>query len=515
MKNKILILDDDPSILNALKTFLEADGYEVYLAESISKAKEILNLKRFNLYILDFYLKDGTGIQFLNELRKKYEINEPAIILTGLPSQEIFKESFRSECDFFLQKEKAIPDILDIIKRLLNYSKIGKEKYEKDEVLSLKPVSYLIDLIKENKNIERILIKMDAYPLFNYKSILNDEFSKTLEEMLFYFFYDFQGRVLPKMIEGFATETCADLILSLLCPFSKENEIREKARVSMINTIKFMRKKIKNGFHFFDLKIIPLKLKNKNFRLEIYHLLQMKEKIEPIPLASLNFNFYFQGIFETNKLSLKGYEIFSRPDNFDNVDGFYKKLEKLHIHGHMDAYNIEKIKKLIKSFPDEFFISINLSPSSLLINNFSRNVIKELGNHSKKIFLEFTERTPLLTDKKVKEKITYLKKNGFLISIDDVGAGYNNISAILSIEPDLIKIDKVIVKNISIDSYKREAFKSILDLSKKMGSFVCAEGVEKEEDFLVLKELKPDYMQGYFLHFPEKMFQSLEKRKVV
>jgi EAL domain-containing protein (putative c-di-GMP-specific phosphodiesterase class I) len=150
-----------------------------------------------------------------------------------------------------------------------------------------------------------------------------------------------------------------------------------------------------------------------------------------------------------------------------------------------------------------------------LINNFSRNVIKELGNHSKKIFLEFTERTPLLTDKKVKEKITYLKKNGFLISIDDVGAGYNNISAILSIEPDLIKIDKVIVKNISIDSYKREAFKSILDLSKKMGSFVCAEGVEKEEDFLVLKELKPDYMQGYFLHFPEKMFQSLEKRKVV
>lgn len=74
-----------------------------------------------------------------------------------------------------------------------------------------------------------------------------------------------------------------------------------------------------------------------------------------------------------------------------------------------------------------------------------------------------------------------------------MGAGYNNISAILNIEPNLIKIDKILLKGISKDKYKREGFISIIKLSKKIGSLVCAEGVEREDNFLILKIICKDF----------------------
>lgn len=514
-KYKILILDDDASILNALKSIFQMEGYEVYCAENGETAIDILMKFKPDLYILDVFLKEENGIEFLKKIREDLKITEPAIILTGFPSTEIFQSGYKLSCDFFLQKNKAIPDILSVVYRLIKQSNIRKKILEKDESLSLKTIAYLIELIKANKDLYRILIKIDAYPLFELQNILKNDFNSILEKMLFDFLYNLYEQIPPKEIEAQVTESGADLIVSIICPSKEENKIREKVKTAIIKTIKFMRNKIKDNFHFFDVKIIPFKSKDKNIRLELFHCLQMKGKIEPIPINSLNYNFYHQGIFETNTLTLKGFEIFIRPNGLENVEKFYRKLESLHIHGHMDGSNIKKIKKLIPLFYPNFFISINLSPSSLLINKFSRYLISQLGSYSRNIYLEFTERTPYLTNKIIKEKILYLKKNGFLIAIDDVGAGYNNISAILNIEPNLIKIDKILVKGISKDKYKREGFISILKLSKKIGSLVCAEGVEREDDFLILKDLKPDYMQGFYLHCPEKIKDDLEERKVI
>lgn len=512
MKNyNLLILDDESYILLALRTFLESNGYNVSTAESIEEARKVIKNEKVDLYILDFYLKEGYGTDFLREIRTKYNYFEPAIILTGAPNEEIFKESFKNECNFFLQKDKAIPDLLSVIERLLN----SEFKNNQEENLFLKPLPYLIETIKKSPQEERILIKIDGYPLFSYKKYFQNNFSEIIEEMLLTFYYHLQKNISAKNVEAQVTESGAEIIISLLIPHREENKIREIVRAAMVNVIKFMRQRIKEAFHFFNVKIIPFSSKSKNLRLELYYLLQMKERVEPIPLNSLNFRYFFQGIFETSLLKLRGYEIFSRPEEFEDIERFYKKLEKLHIHGHMDHYNIKNTKKIVNNFPDNLFISINISPSSLLIKNFSRNIIKQLEGLSKNVFLEFTERTPNLTDKTVKEKIAYLKKNGFKISIDDVGSGYNNISAILNIEPDMIKIDKILIHKISKDKYKKDAFLSILEFSRKMGALVCAEGVEEEEDFITLKGLNPDYLQGYYLHYPEKINEEIEERKVV
>ncbi len=461
------------------------------------------------------YLGEGNGIEFLKEIRKNYKINVPIIVLTGFPSSEVLKEGFKNDCDFFLQKDKAIPSILSIVKILLDQEEVKKKEGEKNENLSLRTIPYLIEVLNKNKNIKRILIKIDSYPLFSFRNILRESFSQTVEEMLFNFFYNLYEQIPPKFFETLVTESCADMIISFRNSEKLEKEIKEKVKIAMIKTIRFMREKIKEGFHFFDVKIIPFECKNKNIPLELYHSLQMKENLEPIPIDSLNYDFFYQEIFETNSLNIRGYEIFARPEDIFNVEKFYKKLEYLNIHNYMDSFNLAIIKKIIPFFPPNSFISINLSPSSLLLDEFPKNIISRLGNFSKNIYLEFTERTPYLTNKIIREKISFLKKKGFLIAIDDVGAGYNNISAILNIEPNLIKIDKVLVKGISKDEYKRSAFSSILELSKKMGALVCAEGVEKEEDFLTLKDLKPDFMQGFYLHYPKKIEENILQKKGV
>lgn len=513
-KYKILIIDDDSSVLLALKSFLEPEGYDVFCSEDIKTATNLLRSFIPDLFIIDIYLKDGNGIEFLKDIKEKYKINKPVIIFTGAPGEENFKESFKNYCDFFLQKDKAIPHLLTIIKRILDSYESNIGNFKENEYNSLKPLTFLMDLIKKKPDMNRILIKIDSFPLFQYQNFFKDSFPNVIEEMLFNFLYNFQKEIPPSLIEAYVTETGWDITISLQASKKEERKIRDKVKIATINTIKFMREKIKNNFHFFDVKIVPLNFENKNIRLELYRALQMKENTEPIPLNSLNYEYYIQGIFETSPLKLKGFEVFSRPENFHSVERFYKKLEKLRIHGHMDNYNLKNIKRFLPSFSGDYFFSVNISPSSLLINGFSRNIIQKLGNFCPKICLEFTERAPNLTEKTVKEKITYLKKNGFLIAIDDVGAGYNNLSSILNIEPDIIKIDKILIKKIAIDSYKKETLKAILDLSKKVGFKVCAEGVEEEKDYQILQSLKPDFLQGFYLHYPEKIVEENYQRKV-
>ena len=95
-----------------------------------------------------------------------------------------------------------------------------------------------------------------------------------------------------------------------------------------------------------------------------------------------------------------------------------------------------------------------------------------------------------------------LRQRGFLVVLDDVGAGHSNLDRIPLIRPDIIKIDRSLVTGVDADFYKQETFKSLVSLSRRIGALVVAEGIETEREAVAALELGADLLQGYFLGRP-------------
>jgi EAL domain-containing protein (putative c-di-GMP-specific phosphodiesterase class I) len=96
-----------------------------------------------------------------------------------------------------------------------------------------------------------------------------------------------------------------------------------------------------------------------------------------------------------------------------------------------------------------------------------------------------------------------LRRRGFLMALDDVGAGHSNLDRIPLLKPDVIKIDRSLITGVENDFYKQETLKSLVSLSRRIGALVVAEGIETEAEAITALELGADLLQGYFLSRPQ------------
>ncbi|BBD09728.1 EAL domain-containing protein [Desulfovibrio ferrophilus] len=109
----------------------------------------------------------------------------------------------------------------------------------------------------------------------------------------------------------------------------------------------------------------------------------------------------------------------------------------------------------------------------------------------------------------LKEFINRHRAMGFLIALDDIGAGHSNLDRIPQIKPDVIKIDRGLIQNIHQEYHKFEIARALTRLGRSLGAMIVAEGVEQEEEVLQLMELGVDIFQGFYFARPGHMEKSL------
>ena len=98
--------------------------------------------------------------------------------------------------------------------------------------------------------------------------------------------------------------------------------------------------------------------------------------------------------------------------------------------------------------------------------------------------------------------ITKVRKHGVKIAIDDFGSGFSNFEMILLTQPDIIKIDGTLIKNVDIDKKSLTLVEAIVAFSHKMGMQVIAEFVHSQEVYEVLQQTEIDMFQGYYFSKP-------------
>ena len=80
---------------------------------------------------------------------------------------------------------------------------------------------------------------------------------------------------------------------------------------------------------------------------------------------------------------------------------------------------------------------------------------------------------------------------------------YSSLFSLKTIPVDIVKIDRGFVKGITSDLFNATFIRSITELCHDVGKQVCLEGVETGEEYLAVKELGMEYIQGFYFGRPE------------
>ena len=153
-------------------------------------------------------------------------------------------------------------------------------------------------------------------------------------------------------------------------------------------------------------------------------------------------------------------------------------------------------------------ISVNLSALDIEFKS-TREKIFELLEANKsdapRVVVELLEDESIKDFDILKEFIYNIKKYGVKIAIDDFGAGYSNFERLLDYQPDILKIDGSLIRDIETNSYSYSVVKTIVTFAKEQKIKTVAEFVENENIFNILKDLGVDYSQGYYFGKPEEL----------
>ncbi|XEY17867.1 EAL domain-containing protein [Azospirillum sp. HJ39] len=127
---------------------------------------------------------------------------------------------------------------------------------------------------------------------------------------------------------------------------------------------------------------------------------------------------------------------------------------------------------------------------------------RRTGFPTDRIIFEVTENERVVDHDHLKSIFTEYKRQGFLTAIDDFGSGYSGLNLLAEFQPDIIKLDMALTRNIDADRARRSIVKAILTVCDDLGIIPIAEGIETADEAKTLRDLGVTLMQGYLFARP-------------
>jgi len=125
-----------------------------------------------------------------------------------------------------------------------------------------------------------------------------------------------------------------------------------------------------------------------------------------------------------------------------------------------------------------------------------------------RVVLEVTERAAIEEIDDVERRVSRLREFGFRIAVDDLGAGYAGLSSFALLEPEIVKLDVSLLRDIDQSPVKQKLVASMTALCKDMGFLVVAEGIETVAERDCVVALGCDLLQGFLFARPGRPFPA-------
>ncbi len=159
--------------------------------------------------------------------------------------------------------------------------------------------------------------------------------------------------------------------------------------------------------------------------------------------------------------------------------------------------------------PDSALLFVNLHPADLTDPELL-DPAAPLSAIAGRVVLEITERASLERVHDLPGRIAALRRLGYRIAVDDLGAGYANLGVLATLEPELVKLDASLVRDVAASGAKQAVLRSMVSLCAEMRMGVIAEGVETPAERDALAALGCDLLQGFLFARPARGFPALD-----
>ncbi len=165
----------------------------------------------------------------------------------------------------------------------------------------------------------------------------------------------------------------------------------------------------------------------------------------------------------------------------------------------LELLAIHRAFERVPDLPAGAWLGVNLSAEALL-SPAARDML--LAHAGDRIVIEVTEHTQIDDYTRLRHALKDLRDAGIKLSIDDAGAGFASMRHILQLEPDVIKLDISLVRDVDTDPARAALARSLVGFAADIGAELIAEGIETAAERARLTELGFGYGQGFHLARP-------------
>ncbi len=254
----------------------------------------------------------------------------------------------------------------------------------------------------------------------------------------------------------------------------------------------------KRGYRVFDLQI----------NMEV-----TQKRIRELALREVtknkDFQVHYQPIQRMTDNAESGFEALIRWDNDDYEtqypDEFIPLAEDLGLINEIGNWVIETSIAEAKDWPDYLRLALNVSPRQLGRGQLYFAVKSALEKNrftANRLELEITEYAMIQDDDSTVSELRQLKELGVRIVLDDFGTGYSSLSYLHRFPFDKLKIDRSFINGFETNDRRANIIRAIVSMAVSLGIEVTAEGVETEDQLLLLKLMGCTFAQGYYFSKP-------------
>ena len=218
-----------------------------------------------------------------------------------------------------------------------------------------------------------------------------------------------------------------------------------------------------------------------------------------------SYSFAFQPIVNVVTGSIISFEALVRGSNNESAWHILKQISKDDLYHFDEMLRLSAIP-LAAKLGIRCSLNLNLLPGSIEHSDSSiistLDTAEQCGISPERITLEITENEIIHDYTRFIESLNLHRGKGVNISIDDFGAGYSGLNLLAEFQPDNIKLDMTLLRNIDTRGPRQAIIRGIIRTCNDLGIDVIAEGVETEEEYWWLRDEGVTLYQGYLFAKP-------------
>jgi diguanylate cyclase (GGDEF)-like protein len=229
-----------------------------------------------------------------------------------------------------------------------------------------------------------------------------------------------------------------------------------------------------------------------------------RREIEALLRAPASLRPVFQPLLELATGRVGGYEALSRIAGDRGPEQWFAQAHRVGLGAELEAVAL-RAALAIGDRPPGTFLSLNVSPVALL----SDVVLDALPEDLSGFVIELTEHELFSAEALFDERLGQLRARGARVALDDAGAGYAGLQQLIRVAPDILKLDRSLVRGAHADPSRFALLEALASFAADTGAAVCGEGIEDLADLQALADIDATYAQGYALARPGDAWSAL------